>query len=342
MTADNKIIIIGGSIAGLTAATRARRLNERAQITIIEDSNYIGYHISALPAFVSGNIKKKESLLTDSEENLIEIYNIQVLKNHKAIEINATEKFIKIKNLSSNIIINLPYDKLILACGNKFQKPKIEGINLTNIFTFKNIQDATNILEYLEKTSAKSISIIGSNYYSLITVNMLLNKGYEITLIHDKPDILDDYDSDFNLLIKDELIRSGVTVYLDTQVKKFIKNDKNKASEIELSNKMKIKTHMVIFFHPYIPNIELAQQAELIIGNTGRIKVNQQLMTSNPNIFAIGNIAETFNAITKQADYAERISITTLQARIASTNAAGGNQLFRGIIGTKILKLQKS
>ncbi len=335
-----KILIIGGSVAGLSAATRARRINELAEITIIDDSKYIGYPISILPAFASGVINKKESVVSGQEEKIIEVYNIRILKNHKATQIDRKEKKVTIKNIETKKISEILYDKLILACGNKFILPKTSEIRSKNIFILKKFDDALNIRSYIEKTAAEEITIIGVNYLGLLTANNFIKKGFKVTIIEEKQRLMEEFDDEFSFLIKNELLKNGANVIVGASIKKLIRNDKDIVYKIMLDNGIVIHPQLVIFFERIAPNIDLANQSSLSIGNTGRIIVNNKMQTQDLDIFAVGNISETFNSITKCPGNNHLIGPAQFQGRVAATNAAGVEMTYTGIIGTKIIKFQ--
>lgn len=335
-----KIVVIGGSIGGLTAAKRARRISESTDITVIEESSYIGGTISALPFYTSGNIKKLETIYSKDDDELEEIYNFKMLKNHRAIDINRKEKKIIVKNLATEKNIEVPYDKLILACGSRFRLPKIVQKKIKNVFTLNNVQDAIEIREYMEKTSAKEILIVGSNYYSLITADNFVKKGFNVSLIDKKLIGLQDFDFEFNHILREELKNKGITLYNNLSIKKFIKNDKEKISKIELNNNQTIESHLILFFDNYLPNIDFVKKAGLDLGDTERIKVNNKMMTVDQNIFAVGSIAESYNRITNLPESSNFMIPVQMQARVAGSVAADQEMTYKGSIKATIIKFQ--
>ncbi len=335
-----KIVVIGGSIGGLTAAKRARRISELAEITIIEESKYIGGTNSALPFYTSGNIKKIETLYTEDEEELEEIYNIKLLKNYKAIDINRKEKKVIVKNLAIEKNIEIPYDKLVLACGSRFKLPKIVQKKIKNVFVLNSIQDAIEIREYTEKTSAKEILIVGSNYYSLITADSFIKKGFNVSLIDKKLIGLQEFDFEFNHILREEMKNKGIILYNNLSIKKFIKNDKEKISKVELNNNQTIDTHLILFYDNYLPNIELAKKAALDLGETERIKVDNKMITVDQDIFAIGSIAESYNRITNLPESSNFMIPVQIQARVAGSVAAGQEMIYKGSIKITVIKFQ--
>jgi len=336
-----KIVIIGGSIAGLSAATRARRINEYAEISIIDESKYIGIPLSGLPAYASGVLSNKETLLIGNEDRIKNIYNINIYKYHSAYEINLEKKEVYVKNLSTGKTFELNYDKLILATGNKYNLPKLQKRKISNLFFLRNIEDAIEIRDFIDKTSAKDITIAGSNLLSLITIGNLIKKGFNVTLIENNQIISNDFDEEFSYIIYDELIKNGVDIYLNSSIKDYIKIDRERINKIKLDNGAIINTHMIIFFPHIIPNTDLIKKLNLDRGDSDRIKVNEKMQTSNYNVFAAGNIAEANNYITKKpfTGYLTGAS-TQQQARVAGSVAAGKTSSFKGVLESKIIVLK--
>jgi NADPH-dependent 2,4-dienoyl-CoA reductase/sulfur reductase-like enzyme/rhodanese-related sulfurtransferase len=335
-----KILILGGGTSGISAATRARRINENAEISIIEESNYLAYQISSIPLFISGVIKNKDSIIAGNEEKLLEIYNIKIFKNYQALKIKRDEKKVIIKNLKTEFTSELYYDKLIIATGNNFLYQKNNGFSGQNFFTLKNIDDAISIRNYIEKTSARNITIIGSNHFSLNIANNLVQAGFIVSIIENSNKLIGEFDDEFNYLIKEEVIRSGVKLYLENQIKKIFKNQENIINKIELNNTV-IDTQIVIYMDNMTPNTIIAHDSGLSVGKEGGIIVNIKMQTSDPNIFAIGGAAQTFNSISREREISTLIGPSQFQGRVAGTVAGGGDMNFTGIIGTRYLKFNK-
>lgn len=336
-----KLVIVGGSVAGITAAKRARRLDEKLDITIIDESKYLCYPLPAIPIFSSGRIKKLEAIYSNDESAFIDVYNIKLLSNHKALEIDRENKIVSVRNLSSEKKFEISYDNLILATGSAFKLPKITLKKINNVFTLNNLEESIKIREFIEKTSAREIIIVGYCHHALITANSFIKDGFEVTIIDKKSFDINEFDPEFRFLIKDELVKSGVKFYSNTVIKKYIKTAKETASSIELSNGMTIKSQIIIFFDNYSANTELAEKSNLDMGITGRIKVNEFFQTNkDDNIYAIGSIAETFNKITSKPYFSKLAIPVQIQGRIAGSSTANKKLPYPGCLGTCILKIQ--
>jgi len=331
-----KILIIGGSIGGLTAATRCRRIDDSAEITVIDENSQIGSNLAALPAFVSRNIKNIEAITSDTEEELTNIYNITLKKNTKAISIDKTQKAVICKNLLSGKSELLLYDKLILATGSSLSLPK--GLTkATNFFILKNQFDAVNIANYIEKVAPKNILITGFNYYSLLVTHYFLKNGYRVTIVSEK-DELTHFDQEIKHLIIEELKKSGVELHLENSIKKMIPADKDidVITKIKLDNDKQLDANLVIFMSKSMPAIELAKQAGLEIKNS-RIAVDKKMRTSDSSIYAIGNIALSFNMITNEPDYGELINNTMQQAKVAASDIFNIDIEYKGKLENRMI-----
>jgi NADPH-dependent 2,4-dienoyl-CoA reductase/sulfur reductase-like enzyme/rhodanese-related sulfurtransferase len=336
---DNiNIVVIGGSAAGITAATRIKRVNDNANVTIIEESSDIGYSIPALPDFTSQNITNINSIHTGTDDQLSGIYKINILQNSKALEINNSEKFVLYKSYANEKNEKIKYDKLILATGTKSIIPKPFNPNTHNIFCLKNIHDSQKIVEYIKKTAADDVVILGLNYYSLLLVSSLIKKGYKISIISNNENI-DDFDIEFAQIIKNELLNNNVTLYLNKTIKKLVYLDRTIVNEIKLSDDTAIKSNVIINMELFLPNLDLIKHTGILLSPSGKIKVNNKLQTSDPDIYAVGNIVDTINSVTGQSDSADLLNQVLLQARIAGSNAAGMNFTYNGFIRNKLLKI---
>ncbi len=331
-----RIIVIGGGTAGLSAATRARRINEHADITIIDAASYINYPISVLPRYVAGTIKNKEEFMLGGEARIPAVYNIKVISKSEVTKIFPEEKKVVIKNLKTQMTSEKNYDKLIIATGNKYVLPK--GFNgATNFFRLRNIDDAIEIREYIDRTSARNISIISDNIISVLLADQFLANGFVVTIISEGSRLVKEFDDEFNLLLVKEMESKGINVHLNSQVE-YLKNENNLVTKINIGDKI-VNAHLVVYSNNVKPNLDLARDASLNLDDwSNGVLVNEKMQTSNKDIFAIGSIANSFSTITKERERINLYGPAQFQGRVAGTVAAGGLMNYMGILGTKIVK----
>jgi len=331
-----KIIVIGGGTSGLSAATRARRINEHADITIIDVCSYINYRISIIPRYVAGTIKNKEEFMLGGESRIPAVYNIKLISRSEVTKILPEDKKVIIRNIETHTILEKTYDKLIIATGNKYILPKLFS-GAANFFKLRNIDDAIEIREYIRKTSARNISIISDNIVSVLLADQFLANGFNVNIISEGTRLVKEFDDEFNLLLIKEMESQGINVYLNSQLE-YIKNENDLVTKINIGEKL-INTHLIIYLNKIKPNVDLARDAGLVLDDQGNgILVDEKMQTSNRDIFAIGSIATSFSTITKGRERINLYGPAQFQGRVAGTVAAGGLMNYTGILGTKIVK----
>ena len=334
------VYIIGGGTAGISCANRVRRLNESCEITIIEQSEFVGYPVSALSLFISGKIAKKEILLSDYEDKIIKVYNVKLLKKSEVTKIDRNRQKIYIKNLDSESVVEKEYDKIVFATGCRFNIPKGFGASSENFFKFSGLNDAIAIRSYIEKYSPRNITIIGLNSVSLPLANELSNCGFLIKIVDSSNKILPDFDSEFDFMLKEEIIKSGIKLYMNNDLLKFSKNDTNSIHSVEVT-KQSFETQMVIYCDRIIPNSLLAKGVGLEVGNDDGIIIDENMRTTDKNIFACGSVTESINMISKLKDLSQTVNLSEIQGRIAGSNVAGVDTQYKGILKTNFVVFNK-
>lgn len=333
-----KTIIIGGVAGGATAATRLRRLQEDSEITVYERGNYVSFANCGLPYHIGGIINSRESLIIQTPENFEKTYKINVKTNHEVLSLNPNNKTIRIKNNLTEEIFDDNYDYLILSPGASPIKPPIPGIELENIFTLRTIPDMDKIIAAINK-GAKSAVIIGGGFIGIELAENFIEKGIKVSLVEMMNQVLiSSIDYDIAYYVHQELDSHGVKLYLNESVVGFSKNPQEGIS-VMLSSGKRIDSDFVVLSIGVRPEIKLAKEANLEIGETGGILVNEKLQTSNPFIYAIGDAVEVKNSVTKTATRIPLAGPANRQARIAANNIAGIASTYDGSQGTSIVKI---
>jgi len=327
-----KIIIVGGVAAGASAATKARRVNEDAEIIIFEKGSYVSFANCGLPYYISGDIQKKESLLLVTAQLFKERFNIDVRLNHEVVEIDSEAKTVKVKN--DDGFFTDTYDRLILATGGSPLKPPVSGLDLTGVYTVFTIDDAEKIQGKLGET--KSAIVIGGGFIGIETAEALLKRGVNTVLVEKMPRLIPDFDPEFSLPVERHLTEKGLNIILNKSIEAI--NGARKVEEVRLSDGTRLKTDMVIMAIGVKPQLALAQKAGLVLGNSGGIMVDATMRTSKPDIYAAGDIVESMNLVSGKMVRIPLAGSASKQGRIAGANAAGGKMLFKGVLGTAIIK----
>lgn len=337
------VVIIGGVTAGPKVASRLRRLKEDFSITVIEKSKFLSYVGSGIPSYISGKVSSPSFLQSTPDNTLRDvtffenIKGIEVLNETKAVEIDRENKRVKVLNLKNIEEYYVPYDILVLATGALSKIPEIEGIKREKVYSLYNIEDAEKIKKELEEARAKDVVIIGGGLVGVETSESLMESGARVTILEQDISILLNYfDLEFAKKIERELSQKGIKIITDCKIKKIE----------EVSGKLLVHTEKGLFSADFIvlsagviPNVELAKKAGLEIGSTGGIKVDKNLKTSDPSIYAAGDCAESFHYITKKPAYWPLGSVSIKMGRIVADNIAGIKTTFKGSLGTTLFKI---
>jgi len=341
-TPRKRIVVIGGVAAGPKAASRARRLDPEAYITLFEKGYFLAYAGCALPYYISGRIRSQRDLTValtgfqGATEYFRNVKGIEIKNLCEVININREQKSIQYRDVLTERVYSEPYDTLIIATGSNPTIPEINGVDLQNIFVLHGMHDSERIKLALADNMAKDIVIVGGGLIGVETAEALTVSGARVTIVERKMQILDFLDGDMAALVERHMEQKGIRIIKKQDIIRFA-GDK-KVEVVELLN-LKLPADLVILTIGTEPNVELAQKAGLKIGETGAVEVNEFLQTSDPSIYAIGDCAETRHAITGKPYYLPLGSIANRQGRVAGSNAAGMKYVFGPVSGTIIIKV---
>ena len=332
---SKKYIVIGGVTGGASTATRIRRLDESAEITLYEKNSYVSFSNCCLPYYLGGLVgEKPEDLILLTPTNFKEQYNINVQTNSLVTEIHPENKEITVKNVQTGEIKKDNYDDLILAPGANPIKPKsIKGIDSSNVFTVRNVDDIRTIHEYLNKQKVNDVAIIGGGFIGLEVTENLVKTGKHISLIEAADHVLSTVDDEFAQIVQKELLDHGVDVVLRDGLSE-IQNDK-----IILGSGKEIKTQAVILAIGVSPDTTLAKQAGCKLGVTGSIQVNAGFETSVPHIYAVGDAIELTNAITRKTTRLALAFPAQMEARKVADHLYNRPISRKGVIGSQAIHI---
>jgi len=336
-----KIVIVGGVAGGASAAARLRRLNEKAEIIIFEKSSYISYANCGLPYYIGDIIKDESKLTLQTPESFFSRFRINVKVNHEVIDINPEKKEVTVSNLIKGVIFKESYDKLILAPGAKPIKPDFYKED-KRIFTLRTVEDALKIKSYITRNNPKSASIIGGGYVGVEMAENLKRIGLNVSIIQLDNQILNIIDNDMISFVHSTIKANNINLLLNSKVEDLI--IKEKEIEVKINNilngsNISINSDIVICAIGVIPDSKLAKLAGLDLGIKGAIKVNNKMQTSNPDIYAVGDVVEIKNYITKEEALISLAGPANKQGRIAADNICLVNSNYEGALGTSIIKV---
>jgi len=340
-----KIVIIGGIATGPKAAARARRLDSEAEITIVERGGLFSYAGCGMPFYIEGVIEDLPSLLCTPRGVVRDDAYFHIEKDLKALcwteatEINREEKTITVRDVNSGEESQLPYDKLVLAVGASPIVPRMEGSELEGVHRLYTPLDADAIRKELEAGRTR-VAIIGGGLIGMEVCGAFVSRGCKVTVLEmmDRlvPALLDE---DISLLLEQYLRANGVDVRKGSRVVRLLDDGSGRVAGVETADGQKVDVDLVVMAIGVRPNVELAKEAGLEIGETGAIAVNELLQTSDPDIYAGGDCVENTCMITGRKVYAPLGSTANKHGRVIGDNVTGGSTRFPGVTSTTVFKV---
>jgi NADPH-dependent 2,4-dienoyl-CoA reductase/sulfur reductase-like enzyme len=331
-----KILIIGGNAAGLTAASRAKRLDPRLNVTVLEKGPDISYSTCGIPYYLARMVRP-EDLISYTPESFEKERGIKVHNNTRVDEISPSPKRVAATRMDTGERAEFSFDRLLIATGVKPKLPDIPGTDLKNVFTVIDLQDAIRINDALQK--AARVAIIGAGYVGLEMAECLQTLGKTVHLYERELHVLPGMDPDMAQIIEYELRRFHVRVSVSAKVLALV-GAEGHISGVKAASGLGIDpADMVLLDTGVVPNVDLARAAGIQTGVTGAISVDSHMETNVPGIFAAGNCAETFCAIRKRPVLHYIGTVAAKQGRVAGDNMAARRTRFAGAIGTTVVKV---
>lgn len=334
---NKRTLIIGGVAGGATTATRLRRRDENREIIVFERGEYISYANCGLPYYIGDTIKSRDALLLQTPEAMKDKYNIDVRIKNEVLEIDPDAKKVIVKDLKTDKTYEESYDDLVIATGSSPLKPQIPGIDHKNIFTLWNVNDMDNIKSYINENKISSAAVIGGGFIGLEMAENLDHANLEVTLIEMQNQVMAPLDLEMANLLHENIIANGVDLILNDGVKAF--EDAGEKIKIILTSGQEVIVDMVILSIGVKPNSELAAKANLALNAKKGIIVDEYLKTSADHIYAVGDVIEVDNFITKEKTMIPLAGPANKQARILADNLCGDQKKYHGSQGSAIAKV---
>ena len=332
-----KVVIVGGVAGGATAAARLRRLDEEAEIVILERSGYVSYANCGLPYYIGGSIQDKGALTLQTPESFRARFNIDVRVRHEVLSLQPQAHTVTVRRLDDGTEYTESYDKLLLSPGAKAIRPPLPGIDLEGIFTLRTVEDTLRIREFLEHHQPKSAVVVGGGFIGLEMAENLIHAGVHTTLIQLDDQVLLPLDKDMAGEVHSYLRGQGLDLRLGTAVTGF----RRQGSQLEtlIGDEPPVAADLVILAIGVAPESQLARQAGLTLGQKGAIVVDAHMRTSQPDIYAVGDAVELTHAVTGQKALVALAGPANRQGRVAADHICGLGQSYAGAQGSSILKL---
>jgi NADPH-dependent 2,4-dienoyl-CoA reductase/sulfur reductase-like enzyme/rhodanese-related sulfurtransferase len=350
-----KVIIVGGVAGGASCAARLRRLDEEAEILMVERGPYVSYANCGLPYHVGDVIETESSLLVADENTFRSQFAVDVRTRCEAINIAPDEKTVELRNVATGDVTTESYDKLVLAPGAPSIRPPMPGIDLPGIFHVRTVPDARAIREWIERGSVflsgmhrysgfqtvrprTRAVVVGGGFIGLETAENLVHRGFDVTIVQRGQQVLAPLDQEMARIVEGHLARHGIRLALNDGLIGF-KQAANGAIDVLTKSGKSYPADVVIVALGVRPDTTLAQMAGLTIGERGGIRVDEQMRTSNPDIFAVGDAIEVKDFVTGEWSLIALAGPANRQGRIAADVIAGRDSRYRGTQGTAIIGL---
>ncbi|OCH02375.1 CoA-disulfide reductase [Aliivibrio fischeri] len=332
-----KIVIIGGVAGGASAAARARRLSEDAQIIMLERGPFVSFANCGLPYHIGGDIKDRDNLLLQTPDSFLARFNVDVRVMNEVISINRSEKTITIKNLVDNTEYQESYDFLLLSPGAGPIVPPIPGINNSLTFSLRNVPDMDRIIASIRDNKPQHATVVGGGFIGLEMMEAFHQLGIKTTLLELADQVMTPVDREMAGFVHKEIKDKGIDLRLGSALQEVVENETGLT--LSLSTGEVLDTNLLIMAIGVKPETKLANEAGLQLGELGGIYTNDQLQTSDPFIYAVGDAIEEKDFVTGNQTLVPLAGPANRQGRMAADNMLGRNESYQGTQGTAICKV---
>lgn len=333
---SKKVLIVGGVAGGASAAARLRRLNEDFEIIMFEKGEYISFANCGLPYYIGDSIKNRGFLLVQTVEGMKERFKLDVRNLSEVIEIDKSNKKVKVKNHKNGQVYEETYDKLILSPGAMPKIPDIKGIkSCENLFTLRNIADTDKIKNYVDINKPQKALVIGGGFIGLEMVENLHERGVEVTLVHSRDQVMKPVDYEIASVLHTHLIEKGVKLILKDKPEKI----EDKGKRVVLKSGKEIETDMIILSIGVTPESKIAKEAGIEVNEKGAIVVNSKMKTSNEDIYAVGDAIQVIDFVNKKPTMIPLAWPANRQGRLVADILSGKDVEYKGTLGSLVAKV---
>jgi NADPH-dependent 2,4-dienoyl-CoA reductase/sulfur reductase-like enzyme len=333
-------LIIGGNAAGMTAASRAKRIDPSILVTIFEASPRISYSICGLPYWLGGAVGSLEDLVHFTPETLLNERGIEARVETRAVEILPSRRAVTVVGERTGRRETHKFDKLLISTGYRPLVPDLEGIDAQGVFTASRLEDGEALAEWLAPDGRRKAVLVGGGYVGLEIAEALRCRGLDVTLVEKSPAIFSGLDPDMAGLVQQELEANGVTVLTGRAAGRILARHDGSVQAVELEGSGRLLAADLVFVDVGVePRIDLAVKAGIRLGGSGAIAVSDRMETNVASVFAAGNCVETIHRVSGRPVMAPLGSVAVKQGRVAGENMVGRVSHFRGVVGTAAVKV---
>lgn len=338
-TRKEKLVVIGGCAAGMSAASKAKRLNPDLEVVALEKTPHVSYSACGIPYYIADLVRDASDLISITPQQFREKRGIDVLTDHEVVSVSPVKRKVTAVDLTTGKEREFPYDKLVISVGGIPQKPDIPGCFLKNVFTIQTLQDGIEIRTFVDERKPKRALIIGGGYIAMEMAEALRRRAIEVVIIEKQARILPEFEPEISQRALEELRRHDVVVRTSTQADSITDNGDREAGAVLISGKNETcPVDLVLVCAGLKPNTKLAESAGVLLGRSGALSVDGKMQTNVPNIYAAGDCVQVKNLVSGQPDYIPLGPTANKQGRVAGENIGGGTALFKGVVGTSVFK----
>jgi NADPH-dependent 2,4-dienoyl-CoA reductase/sulfur reductase-like enzyme len=335
---NRRILVVGGTAAGPSAAAKAARTNPRAEIVLFEAGETVSYGLCEVPYAISGLIEREERLVSYTPERLRQDKGVEVRTLHRVEAIIPSKHAIVVRDFTRGAIVEERYDKLIMATGSIPRRLNVECDNARNVFRIQSRADTLSILNYVKNESPKRAVIIGGGYIGMEMAEALSTLKMEVSIVHRYRLPMAGLEQETRESVLDELTRNGVQFVTNAKVEALPQSKDGRVTHV-VTNRGSFEADIVILSLGVEPNVALAKTANIRIGPTGAIRTDERQQTSVDSIYAAGDCCEVRNLVTGKPMYLPLATTASRGGWVAGENAAGGRAVFKGAIRAVAVKV---
>lgn len=334
-----RLVVIGGDAAGMTAASQARRLKAADELEIIafERGNYTSYSACGIPYYIGGLLGDVEELVVRSPEEFRSKQQIEVRMRHEVTAIDLSAGRVSAVDLDGGTDITEGFDQLLIATGANPARPPVDGLDSEGIFGVQTLDDGANVSRYIEEQEAKRAVVVGGGYIGIEMAEAFLRRGLEVALVEMAPRVMSSLDPELGDLVGEAIEAEGIALYTDERVTGF-EDDGGRVIAVTTEHRI-IPADIVVLGLGIVPDTALADAAGIELGESSAIKVDRRMATSHEGVWAAGDCAEKFHLISRRGVAVALGTHANKQGRAAGINIGGGYETFPGVLGTAVSKI---
>lgn len=328
----NRLAVIGGDAGGMSAATQARRLDPSLEIVAFERTEWTSYSACGIPYVVGGEIGAVDELIVRSPQEHRDQSHIDVRVRHEVMSIDLSSGRLEVRDHVRGRTIQVPFDMLLLGMGARPMRPDLPGIDLPIVHGVQTLHDATQLLQYAERSRCSDVVVVGGGYIGLELAEAFVQREARVTVVESQPHVMSTLDGDMAAPVEEAMRKLGIELRLNSEVLSF-------EEDAVLTRDGRIAADLVIVGIGVEPNSELARDAGIELGVRRSVRVDRRQRTSAPNVWAAGDCVESYHLVSRRPVHVALGTVANRQGRVAGINMGGGYAAFAGIVGTAVTRI---